>query len=135
MGGKSTVRMRVVAGGAEGSGRALEIEGDVAPGPVAWAGAMLFPGDAPMGPANLSHKTGIAFWVKGDGGSYQLMVYTQSGGYIPKTEGFEAGAEWKKVTMPLADFGTAGQDLTGMLFGVYSRPGPFRFLIDSVRLE
>jgi hypothetical protein len=135
MGGKSAVRIRVVAGGAEGSGWALEIEGDVAPAPVAWAGAMLVPGDAPMGPANLSHKTAIAFWVKGDGGSYQLMVYTQSGGYIPKTEGFEAGAEWKKVTLPLTVFGSAGQDLTGLLFGVYSWPGHFRFLIDSVRLE
>jgi imidazolonepropionase-like amidohydrolase len=135
MGGKSRARMHLVEGGADGSKEALQVDGEVVAGAVAWAGAMYFPADIPMSPANLSRKTAISFWTRGDGQSYLVMVYTKSGGYIPKTRSFETGEEWKMVTMKLSDFGTDGHDITGILFGVYSTPGRFDFRIDNVRFD
>ena len=135
MGGKSTAQMHVVDGGAEGSKGALQIDGEIVPNSVVWAGAMFFPGPAPMAPANLSEKKSISFWTKGDGATYSLMVYSQANGYIPARQSFVAGPEWKKVSMPLSAFNTDGHDLMGIFFGAASAPGKFGLFIDNVRLE
>jgi len=135
MGGKSTAQMHVVAGGAEGSKNALQIDGEIVQSARIWAGGMFFPGPTPMAPVNLSSKKAISFWTKGDGASYRVMIYAQSFGYIPKTQTFTAGPEWKKVTMPLSAFDTDGHDLMGIFFGAASAPGKFNLLIDDVRLE
>ncbi|HLJ28701.1 MAG TPA: CIA30 family protein [Candidatus Angelobacter sp.] len=135
MGGKSSAQMNVVEGGAEGSKKALQVTGEIVFGSVTWAGAMFFPGATPMAPVNLSRKKVISFWTKGDGQTYRVMVYAQSAGYIPKTQTFVAGPDWKKVTIPLSAFETDGHDLMGILFGAVAPPGHFTFLIDNVRLE
>lgn len=135
MGGKSTAQLHVVPGGADGSKNALQIEGDIVQSARVWAGAMFFPGPAPMAPVNLSGKKTISFWTKGDGGSYSLMVYAQTNGYIPKMQKFEAGPEWKLVTLPLSSFDTDGHDLMGIFVGAASAPGHFSLLIDNVKLE
>jgi hypothetical protein len=127
--------MKVVPSGAEGSMGALQIDGNIVQNAIAWAGAMFFPGPAPMSPANLSSKKGITFWTKGDGKSYRLMIYSQANGYIPKMQSFTAGPEWKKVTIPFSAFELDGHDLMGIFFGASSEGGPFRFSIDNVRLE
>ena len=135
MGGKSTAQMHVVEGGAEGSKDALQIEGEIVQGSIVWAGAMFFPGPAPMAPANLFGKKSISFWTKGDGANYSVMVYSQSNGYIPKSQSFVAGPEWKKVSMPFSAFQTDGHDVMGIFFGAASASGHFKFLIDNVHLE
>ena len=135
MGGKSTAQIHVVDGGAEGSKSALQIDGELVQNSIMWAGAMFFPGPAPMAPANLSGKKSISFWTKGDGATYSLLVYSQANGYIPARQSFVAGQEWKRVTMPLSAFNTDGQDLMGIFFGAASAPGHFKFLIDNVRME
>ncbi|HEY6348705.1 MAG TPA: CIA30 family protein [Candidatus Angelobacter sp.] len=135
MGGKSTAQMHVVQGGAEGSKAALQIDGEIVPNSIVWAGAMFFPGATPMAPVNLSGKKSISFWTKGDGATYSVMVYSQGNGYIPARQNFVAGPEWKKVTMPVAAFNTDGHDLMGIFFGAASAPGHFTLLIDNVRLE
>jgi imidazolonepropionase-like amidohydrolase len=134
-GGASKGEMHVVDGGAENSKSALQIAGEIAPGANSWAGAMFFPGAQPMMPVNLSAKKAITFWTKGDGRTYSLMVFSQSNGYIPSMKSFVAGTEWKKVSLPLAEFNTDGHDVMGFLFGARSEPGHFTFLIDNVRLE
>ncbi|HEY5028548.1 MAG TPA: CIA30 family protein, partial [Candidatus Angelobacter sp.] len=134
-GGQSTAQMKIIAGGAEGSKGALQIDGTIVESAVAWSGAMFFPGPAPMTPVNLSSKKAITFWTKGDGHSYRVMVYSQSNGYIPQMQSFVAGPEWTKVTMPLSAFTTDGHDLTGIFFGAWSSAGPFSLAIDSVRIE
>ncbi len=134
-GGQSTAQMKVVPGGAEGSKGALQIDGTIMEGAVAWGGAMFFPGSAPMTPVNLSSKKVITFWARGDGHSYRVMVYSQSNGYIPQMQSFTAGPEWTKITMPLSSFTTDGHDLTGIFFGAWASAGNFKFTIDSVRLE
>src|SRR5579864_968382 len=135
MGGKSTAQMHVVEGGAEGSKDALQIEGEIVSNSIVWAGAMFFPGPHPMAPVNLSGKKSISFWTKGDGAKYSVLVYSQSNGYIPASQTFVAGPEWKKFTMPLADFHTDGHDLMAIFFGAASAPGHFKFMIDNVRLD
>jgi imidazolonepropionase-like amidohydrolase len=134
-GGQSTAQMKIIAGGAEGSKGALQIDGIIMEGAVAWGGAMFFPGPAPMTPVNLSSKKAITFWTRGDGHSYRVMVYSQSNGYIPQMQSFTAGPEWTKVTMPLSAFTTDGHDLTGIFFGAWSAAGPFSLAIDNVRIE
>jgi hypothetical protein len=134
-GGKSTAQMKIIAGGAEGSKGALQIDGTIVESAVAWSGAIFFPGPAPMKPVNLSSKKTITFWTRGDGHSYRVMVYSQSNGYIPQMQSFTAGPEWTKITMPLSAFTTDGHDLMGIFFGAWSSPGPFTLTIDNVRLE
>ena len=134
-GGQSTAQMKIVAGGAENSKGALQIDGTIVESAVAWSGAIFFPGSAPMTPVNLSGKKAITFWTRGDGRSYRVMVYSQSNGYIPQMQSFEAGQEWKKVTIPLSAFATDGHDLMGIFFGAWSSAGPFTLTIDNVRLK
>ena len=134
-GGQSIAQMKVVAGGAEGSKSALEIDGTIVQNSIAWSGAMFFPGSAPMSPVNLSSRKAITFWARGDGKSYRLMVYSQSNGFIPKMQSFTATAEWKKITIPFSDFETDGHDVMGIFFGAWAEPGPFSLTIDNVKLE
>ena len=136
IGGKSTAQLSVVAGGAEGSKGALEIDGEVVTGAmISWAGAIFFPGVAPMSPANLSNKKAISFWAKGDSRAYGVMVYTQTAGYMPARLPFDVSPEWKKITLPLDKFNTDGHDITGIFFGAVPSSGKFQLIIDNVRLE
>lgn len=135
MGGKSTAQMKVVEGGAEGSKSALQINGEVADGARPWAGAIFFPGAAPMSPVNLSGRKSINFWAKGDPRTYTVMVFTRSNGYTPATRMFNAGADWKKIGLPLADFNSDGHDVMGIFIGASSPAGHFVLTIDNVRLE
>jgi imidazolonepropionase-like amidohydrolase len=136
VGGKSTAEIQVAPGGANGSRFSLAVRGEIRPGfPFAFAGAAFYPGSAPMQPADLSASKAIAFWAKGDGQTYRLMVYTQARGYIPGTQPFTAGPEWRLYTFPLADFGgTDGHDVTAIVFSAGPQPAKFDFQIDEVRL-
>jgi len=134
-GGKSTADMKVVDSGAEGSKSALLVNGEIVENAISWAGAMFFPGAAPMAPVNLSARKTLTFWAKGDGHKYSVMVYSASGGYIPKVQSFTPGTEWTKVSLPLSDFETDGHDLTGIFFGAFGGSGKFTLTIDSIRLE
>ncbi len=134
-GHKPEAQIAVVDGGAEGSKKALEITGEITPGVFGWAGAMFFPGRAPMAPANLSGKGAISFWTKGDGKTYQVMLWAKSKGAMPLMKGFTAGPEWTRVTLPFSDFGADGHNLKAIMFAALATPERFRFLIDDVRLE
>jgi hypothetical protein len=97
MGGhKPEARIAVVDGGADGSEKALQISGEITPGVFGWSGAMFFPGTAPMEPVNLSGKNSITFWTRGDGKTYQVMLWAKSKGALPRMKSFTAGPEWKR---------------------------------------
>ena len=128
-------RINVVDGGASDSRKSLQISGEITPGVFGWAGAMFFPGPAPMVPVNLSGKRAISFWTRGDGRTYQVMLFAKSQGAMPKAESFTAGPDWTRVTIPLTDFGIDGSDLQAIMFAELAAPGRFTFLIDEVRLE
>jgi imidazolonepropionase-like amidohydrolase len=137
MGGTSTATMTIVKGGANGSRGALEVSGTIAAGaPFPWAGGMFFPAATPMAPADASKFTSLVFWTKGDGGTHQVMVFAARLGNIPAAAPFTPGPEWREIVIPFSAFsGIDGSDLRGVLFSAGSRPGPFRFEIDDVRLR
>jgi imidazolonepropionase-like amidohydrolase len=136
-GGKSKAESAVAAGGANNSAHALKITGtiDTAPGPH-WAGVMFSPGAQPFSPANLSGKSGISFWAKGDGKTASVMVFSQARGFIPATKTFVASAEWKQHRFDWTDFDHGdGSGTLGIFFGAGEGEGVFELLIDEVRLE
>lgn len=133
-GGKSTVQTRIMEGGAE-SAHSLEIAGTVRPGfAFPWAGVMFFPGAQPMAPADLSAAGELAFWAKGDGGTFQILLFAASRGRTPAQQSFTPGPEWKRFSFPLSAFGLDGKDVTGIFFGGGPAEGEFRFQIDGVQL-
>jgi imidazolonepropionase-like amidohydrolase len=136
MGGKSTATLTLIDGGARRSKGALEVAGTIVPGsPYPWAGAMFSPGPAPMAAADLSRFTEIAFWTRGDGREYQLMVFATRLGNIPATSAFTAGPEWREVVVPLKSLGGIdGSDLRGVLFSA-AGAGAFTFALDDVRFR
>jgi imidazolonepropionase-like amidohydrolase len=136
-GGKSTGEMKVIDGGANGDKHALEISGIIDGGlPYAWSGVMWAPGNQPFVPVNLSSQKNISFYTKGDGGTYRVLVFTESGGRIPAQQTFTSGPEWKKISLPFSSFnGTDGHDVGGILFVGGPAAGKFNFEVDDIRLE
>jgi imidazolonepropionase-like amidohydrolase len=136
MGGKSTVEMKVVEGGANGSKHSLLITGEILPGATyQWAGASFTAGVAPTWAANLSSKKTIHFWAKGDGRTYLVMIYTQSLGRIPGQSKFVPGPEWTEFKIPISTFGMDGHDIGGIMFSAGPPDGKFSLQIDDVRIE
>ena len=136
-GGKSVAKLEIVPGGAEGSKSALRVAGEVtAAFAYPWSGAMFSPGSAPMSPANLSARKAIQFWSKGDGQTYQVMVFSQRLGYRPLTQNFVAGPQWKQLTLTFASFGDLdGSDIMAIVWCAGPKTGTFAFELDNVRLE
>ena len=137
VGGKSTAAMKVVEGGAEGTAGGLLVEGKVAGGlPYAWSGVMFSPAAVPMTPANLSGKTALRFWARGDGATYRVMLFSQARGRQPYVQELVAPAEWKEFVFPLKDFGGFdGRDLIGVVIAAGPGPGDFALTLDGVRFE
>jgi hypothetical protein len=97
---------------------------------------MFSPGLRPSVPANLSAKKSLSFWVKGDGRTYQLMVFARSGGGNPVMQPFTATANWQRVRFPFASLGGSdGYDLTALQFMAGPEAGKFNFQIDDLRLD
>ena len=139
-GGKSNSKLDVIEPGAAGTKGAMQVSGEVIPGgQFIFAGALYSPGPAPMQPANLSKKSTISFWAKGDGKTYTLLVLTgaRSGqnGEAPAMTSFAAGPEWKQYTFPFSTFETDGSDLSGIGFIRAQEPGKFQFEIDELEIK
>ena len=137
-GGKSVARMNVATSGANNSAGALEITGTLDAGlPFGWSGVMFTPGQTAMAPVNLSSKKELKFFARGEEGrSYAVMIFSRSKGQIPAMQRFTTSADWKEVTLTFASFaGIDGRDLMGIGFVASGSPGPFRLVIDDVRLR
>jgi beta-xylosidase len=136
LGGKSTASMAAVAGGAEGSKGALRVTGELAPGAsFLWAGAFFAPGVSVQDPVNLSGKKTLAFWAKGDGGTYAVAVASVSHGQPAVNKPFVAGPEWKAYSFALSDFDTDGHDVTSVSFVRAMTPGAFVFELDKLEIR
>ncbi|MEJ7812840.1 MAG: CIA30 family protein [Gemmatimonadaceae bacterium] len=134
--GQSTGEMTVMNGGANGSAKSLAMSGTISGAvPYAWAGSMWSPNVQPMTPADLSSKKEIAFWTKGDGKTYRLMIFAQSKGMTPLIQTFVAGPEWREVTIPWSAFGVDGKDVMALVFAGGPTPGAYAFQIDDLRLR
>ena len=137
IGGKSAAEMKVVDGGANADAHSLAVSGTIDGGlPYAWAGVMFSPGAQPFAAVNLAARKSIGFWAKGDGKTYRVMFFTESGGRMPSQQTFEAGPEWKRFSFPFAAFnGTDGHDISAILFVGGPAPGKFDFRVDEIKLE
>ncbi|HEX6904325.1 MAG TPA: amidohydrolase family protein [Thermoanaerobaculia bacterium] len=134
-GGKSEVRKEVVEGGAGGSGKSLAISGEIKQGfSFPWAGVMFFPGRRPMAPVDLSKFDGVSFQAKGEGATYQFMMFASRLGQMPALKPFTAGPEWTRQTVSFKELGLDGSDTIGFFFGGGPALGAFRLQIDDVRL-
>jgi hypothetical protein len=139
-GGKSNSKLDVVEPGAAGTKSAMQVSGELIPGgQFIFAGALFSPGPAPMKPVNLSKKSSISFWAKGDGQTYTLLVLTEArsgqNGEAPAMTSFSAGPEWKQYTFPFSTFETDGSDIGGIGFIRVQEPGKFQFQIDEVEIK
>lgn len=137
-GGKSVAAQEWSAGGAGGSRGALRISGEIRPGfAFPWAGTMFHPGAQPMQPVDASVRGELVFQARGDGRSYQVMVFSgPSMQSMPSMRPFTAGPEWSEVRIPLTDF--AGADpatLRAVAFTAGLPEGAFELYIDQVELR
>jgi hypothetical protein len=134
-GGASVVQKEVVSEGAAGTARSLAISGETKAGFASpWAGMMFFPGSRQMAPEDLSKFEGISFWTKGDGRSYQILLFATRLGMMPARKEFTAGPEWQQVTASFAELKLDGSDVLGIFIGGGPGLGKFRFQVDDVRL-
>jgi hypothetical protein len=133
--GSSVSKLKVANGGANGSKYSLEISGDVHPGPqYPFAGATFAPSGNEFQGADLSAAESLSFWAKGDGKTYQVLLFTISGGQIPAQASFLAGPTWERHSFSFSEFGTDGHDVNSIFIGAQSL-GAFEFQIDGVRFE
>ena len=131
-GGDSTVHVRVSEGGPEHAGKTMRISGDVGSKiGMPFGGVMFFPVGWGFSPVNYSGVRDLTFWVKGDGRSYWISMFTQGGGPKPAPISFVAGKNWEAHTIPLSVFGTDGHDITGVFIGGDS--GVYQLAISGFR--
>ena len=127
-----------MSGGANSTAGALEITGTLDAGlPYGWSGVMFTAGQTAMAPVNLSSKKELRFFAKAEEGrSYAIMMFTRSKGQMPVIQRFTTSGDWKEVVMPFSSFaGTDARDLMGIAFVASGTPGPFKLLIDDVKVR
>jgi hypothetical protein len=128
MGGSSTVDLVPEQG-------ALTVTGVVRTGATSWAGAMFFPGPAPMSPADVSAGSGLRFRVRGEGPGLTVMMFAQSLGQAPAYAGRGLSTEWTTVEIPFTEFQRADPEgLTAIFIGLSGQLGEFSMQIDDVEI-
>lgn len=137
MGGKSTVELKIVAGGAKSSRYCLALSGEVVAGAAfVWSGTIMFPANKPLAPADLSGKKAITFWARGDGQTYEILFYSQKTGFIPASQSFTCSAEWQPFTFAFSTFPNIDSaQITAIAFSAGPQPGRFSFQLDNIELQ
>jgi hypothetical protein len=138
-GGRSVALMEPASPGAEGSAGALAVTGTVDAGlPYAWAGVSYSPGRERYAPADLSRRAELAFWARGDGGTYRVIVLSAApdGREIRHERRFTATPEWTPVRVPFAELRGANlAAVRAINFSAGPRPGAFAFQLDQLQLR
>jgi len=138
---ESSADIAIVDGGAAGSTRSLAIRGLIAePGesagdnPRYW-GEFAGPNFV-IGVVDLSAKSEITFWARGEGDTYRLFLFSEDQRFSPAVQTFVAGPDWAEFRYPLSSF--SGIDVRAfwrITFSGGPDPGPFAFQIDDVRVR
>ncbi len=132
-GGSSTAAWSVVADGADGTGHSLSIEGTIVANETFSASGALY---WPLGPVDLTAKSEIAFWAKGDGRSYRLIAFGQNVAQSFASQTFVAGPEWTEIGIPLRGFeGVDPAAAVSFLFAGPEEPGEFVLQVDEIRFR
>lgn len=134
MGGKSTATMEIVAGGANGTAKSMRVHTVTDAGSMyPWAGVMLHFGPKPMAPVDLSARSGVALFARGDTG-IRVLLFAAGSGRIPHVTTVHADADWTPINIAWSDLGVDGKDVQAILF-CGPGPGTADFQIDEVRLK
>ena len=90
-----------------------------------------------MSPANLSGKTGLTFWAKGDGKPAYVMVFSQAPRTCPPPgRRSSRPRDWKQFHYDWKEFdGLDGAGTLGIFLGAGVEAGAFELQIDELRLE
>ena len=127
--------MTSVAAPRDEGGSALRIEGEIKEGfAFPWSGVMVLLGSQFNDPSTPAVS---APWPRGrgEGATYQAMVFAESLGMRPAAAAFEAGEDWRRVEIPLSSF--RGLDPSGVwafFIGGPTEHGAFWLEIDNVEL-
>ena len=139
MGGQSTAALEVAPGGAGGTSHALRVRGELRQGgaaPQLWAGAIFYPGERQMSPANLSAAQGFRFHARGDGRTYLVMVFSADRGMTPVFRPITVGAEWAEHVFRWSDFqGIDGSRVLAIAVVAAPPAGAFELWLDEVELR
>lgn len=141
-GGNSAVSQKIVDGGAEGSKGALEVTGQVGDAiQYPFVGTSFLPNGSPgtdfgkQGTMDYSGRHNLRFFARGDGQSYTVVIMGPQLDTIPAMYSFQAGPEWRAVTVPVSEIGNIDLKRVKVISIGSMKPGPFRFEIDAVRIE
>ena len=132
-GGRSTATLRIVSGGANGTGKALSITGTlIANGPDTFAG----PTYRPWGPVDLSSKSELVFWARGNGSPARVIAFEPNPGGVRATHEFVVGSEWTEIVVPLSGLEPVyPRHIQSFVFTGPATGGDFTLQIDDVRLR
>jgi hypothetical protein len=133
VGGKSTCHISIIDGGANGTRKALRLTGSVKPDfqyGFAGAGVALSRNGHAQ---DLTSYSGIRFWAKGDGNTYQVRLQcTAVRDHNDFAYSFVAGKAWTPVSVRFSElaqsqyFGTqiewTGRDVAGIAFQTAQPP-------------
>ena len=115
----------------------IRLEGEIGGGFAwPWAGAMVFPGEQPMEPADLSAFQTLRFTARGQPSGLRVMVFSPSLGTMPATQEVSISADWQTFEVALSDFAGADLDaIMGVAFVAGSELGTYAFDLADVVLE
>ncbi len=133
-GGTSTVTLDPIA---RKTGHALRMSGTVAgKGPASYAGAMFFPGAAPLQPANLGRFKQLTFSARAAVSTkLTIMLFASQLGAAPGRTTVQLGPRWTQHSVPLATLADIEPyDVMGLFLGA-TTPGSFTIELDDIRLE
>jgi len=132
-GGNSDVSLSLADGP---QGQALLIAGEIRDGfPWPWAGAaMAFSADWSAS-RDLSVHDRLVFRTRGTPGRYRVMMFDTSPSRRPFEVQFEAGEDWRTVSLPIADFAGDTAHVTAILVSGGPATGAFELAIDGLRVE
>ncbi len=136
-GGSSTVSLSATETGAQGSTRALLIQGQVRKDfAYPWSGAIFFPGEIPMAPTDISTVNELRFWARGEGGPFRVMIFAENLGFIPSQASFNADGNWREIVLPFTEFPNLDSSgIKGVFIGGGAQLGGFTLAIDEVEIR
>ncbi len=135
-GGDSSAELEVVEGGADGTAGALRVNGSIGTAfQFPWGGAMFMPGAVPFGPLDLSSKPTLAFWARGDGGTYRVQLFCANTGQTPPQETFQTTDEWQSFEFDLGSIGDCDTSAVSAIILSAADTGPYEFFVDEVELR
>jgi imidazolonepropionase-like amidohydrolase len=129
------VEIKLVAGGGLASREALMMLGNVAPNRPSylWPGIVFTPSGLRRTPADLSSKSGLRFWAKGDGRTYRVVLVGAGGQRDFQERAFKPTADWQEYHFAFADFqGVASNQIQSVILAASHDIGHFEIYFDEI---